>query len=87
MGEEPESFRLFTDFRAEGAYGDTAAYGRAAIDLTASHGLAGSWSAALTLAGGTSVGTMPTQRYWYLGGSQTVRGQRPGSENGNGDSS
>ncbi|MEP6622163.1 MAG: hypothetical protein ABJE47_22765 [bacterium] len=82
VGEDPESFRLFTDFRAEGAHGDTGSYGRAAIDLTASHGF-GSWGAALTLAGGTTVGTVPTQRYWYLGGTQTVRGERPGREVGN----
>jgi hemolysin activation/secretion protein len=32
---------------------------------------------AVTLSGGTSVGTVPVQRLWYLGGAQTVRGQRP----------
>ncbi|HEY4130451.1 MAG TPA: ShlB/FhaC/HecB family hemolysin secretion/activation protein, partial [Gemmatimonadaceae bacterium] len=43
---------------------------------TLSHGL-GKLAGALTLAGGSSVGSLPSQRLWYLGGSQTVRGQSP----------
>ena len=82
IGEDPESFRLFTDFRAEAVHGDTGTYARTAVDLTASHGF-GNWSGALTLAGGTSAGPVPAQRYWYLGGNQTVRGQRPGRQAGN----
>ena len=81
LGLDPQGFRLFTDFRAEGARGDTGMYGRAALDFTASHGI-GDGAAAVTVAGGTSVGILPTQRFWYLGGSQTVRGQRPGREVG-----
>ncbi len=82
FGEDPESFRLFMDARTESALGDTGSYGRAAVDLTASHGF-GAWSGALTIAGGSSIGTLPPQRFWYLGGTQTVRGQRPGKEAGN----
>ena len=77
IGLDPQGFRLFTDGRLEGARGDTGSYGRAALDLTASHGI-GNGAAALTLAGGSSVGILPSQRYWFLGGTQTVRGQRPG---------
>ncbi|HEY5441441.1 MAG TPA: hypothetical protein VIJ90_09195, partial [Gemmatimonadaceae bacterium] len=80
-GLDPQGFRLFSDFRLEGAYADTGAYGRAALDITASHGI-GDGAAALTVAAGSSVGLLPTQRFWYLGGSQTVRGQRPGIEPG-----
>jgi hypothetical protein len=80
FGLDPQGFRLFSDLRLEGARGDTGSYGRAALDLTASHGI-GNGAAALTLAGGSSVGVLPTQRYWYLGGTQTVRGQRPGLGN------
>jgi hemolysin activation/secretion protein len=29
------------------------------------------------------VGALPSQRFWYLGGTQTVRGERPGREAGN----
>ena len=34
-------------------------------------------AAALTLAGGTSVGQLPPQRRWFLGGTQTIRGETP----------
>jgi hypothetical protein len=77
LGLDPQGFRLFTDARVESAHGDSGAYGRAALDLTASQGI-GNGAAALTLAGGSSVGALPPQRYWFLGGVQTVRGQAPG---------
>jgi hypothetical protein len=82
IGENPQGFRLFNDLRLEAAYGDTGTYGRAALDVTASHGIRNG-AAALTVAGGTSFGAIPLQRNWFLGGSQTVRGQRPGTEIGN----
>jgi hypothetical protein len=81
IGLDPDGFRLFSDLRVEAAHGDTGSYGRAALDLTASTGIAGG-AASVTLAGGSAVGTLPTQRYWFLGGSQTVRGQGPGRETG-----
>jgi hemolysin activation/secretion protein len=74
-GLDPAGFRVATDLRVEAARGDSA-YGRAALDLTLSHGL-GLLAGAVTLAGGSSVGSVPAQRLWYLGGSQTVRGQTP----------
>jgi hypothetical protein len=82
FGLDPQGFRLFTDTRLESAWADTGAYGRGAVDVTASHGI-GNGAAAITLAAGSSVGVMPAQRFWYLGGTQTVRGQRPGLETGN----
>jgi len=82
VGEDPAGFRLFNDLRLEGARGDSGTYGRAALDLTASHGI-GNGAAALTLAGGSSIGVLPLQRHWFLGGSQTVRGLRPGVAEGN----
>jgi hypothetical protein len=81
-GLDPQGFRLFSDLRLEGAHGDTGSYGRAALDLTTSHGL-GNGAVALTLAGGSSVGIVPPQRFWFLGGTETVRGHRPGTESGN----
>ena len=81
FGLDPQGFRLFSDFRVEGARADTGAYGRVALDMTASHGI-GDGAAALTVAAGSSAGILPAQRFWYLGGSQTVRGQRPGREAG-----
>ena len=82
LGLDPQGFRLFGDTRLEAARGDTGSYGRAALDLTASHGI-GNGAASVTVAGGSSVGVLPTQRFWFLGGTQTVRGQRPGIKAGN----
>ena len=82
VGEDPQGFRLFNDLRLEVAHGDTGTYGRAALDVTASHGI-GNGAAALTLAAGSSAGVLPIQRNWFLGGSQTVRGLRPGTGVGN----
>jgi hypothetical protein len=76
--KDPQGFRLFNDLRLEAAHGDTGTYGRVALDVTASHGV-GNGAVALTLAGGTSVGILPIQRNWFLGGTQTVRGLRPGT--------
>ncbi|MDB4883813.1 MAG: hypothetical protein JWL95_2579 [Gemmatimonadetes bacterium] len=82
IGANPQGFRLFNDLRLEAAHGDTGSYGRAALDVTATHGI-GNGAAALTLAGGTSAGVLPLQRNWFLGGSPTVRGLRPGTAVGN----
>ena len=82
FGEDPQGFRLFNDLRVEAAVADTGSYGRIALDVTASHGI-GEGAVALTLSGGSSVGVLPLQRNWFLGGSQTVRGLRPGTGVGN----
>jgi hypothetical protein len=82
IGLDPQGLRFFGDLRLETARGDTGTYGRAALDLTMSHGI-GNGAASLTLAGGSSVGVLPIQRNWFLGGSQTVRGQRPATGIGN----
>ncbi len=76
-GLDPRGLRVLTDARAELARGDSL-YGRAALDVTVSHGI-GALAAAVTLAGGSSVGALPSQRRWYLGGTHTVRGQSPDS--------
>jgi hypothetical protein len=77
-GLDPNAFRFFSDLRLEGATSDTAgtAYGRSAVDMTFTKGI-GTVVAALTLGGGTSVGNVPSHRQWFVGGTQTVRGQRP----------
>ena len=74
-GLDPRGLRLVSDLRLEAAHGDSL-YGRGALDLTASHGL-GRLAAALTVSGGSSLGALPSQREWFLGGSKTVRGQAP----------
>ena len=75
-GLDPRGFRTLSDVRLEAATGDSS-YGRAAVDMTFSAGLPKRLTAALTVAGGTSVGQLPPQRRWFLGGTQTIRGQTP----------
>jgi hypothetical protein len=74
-GLDPAGLRVFSDLRFEAAASDSM-YGRGALDLTVSHGL-GLVAASVTASAGSSVGGLPPQRFWYLGGSQTVRGQSP----------
>ena len=74
-GLDPAAFRLFTDLRMEAAAGQST-YGRGAVDLTGSKGV-GPIAGSLTISGGSSVGSLPPQRNWFLGGLQTVRGQSP----------
>ena len=75
-GLDPRGFRSFADFRAEAAGGDSV-YGRGAFDVTFSTGLPGDLATSLSLAAGASVGHVPPQRLWYLGGTHTIRGQSP----------
>ena len=79
-GLDPQGFRAHSDFRLEIGQGDEG-YGRAAMDVTLSRGL-GRFAGAITGGGGSSVGDLPVQRFWFLGGSQTVRGQRAGTAAG-----
>ena len=74
-GEDPYGWRGLLEGRVEGAVG-TADYGRGALDFTLSRALAVSVEGALTIGGGASVGELPPQRHWFLGGAQTIRGQR-----------
>ena len=74
LGLDPRGFRLFSDIRLEGSGGDFR-YGRAAGDITLSRTLFADVAAGVTIAAGSSVGTLPPQRHWFLGGVQTIRGQ------------
>jgi hypothetical protein len=75
FGLNPEGHRLFTDLRLEGAGGDSL-FGRGALDLTLTEQI-GWLSTALTASGGSSVGGLPMQRQWFLGGTHSIRGQSP----------
>lgn len=77
FGDDPDGLRAFSDVRIEAAAG-TFDYTRAMADLTVTHPFAGLLNGALTVSGGTSAGSVPTQRLWYLGGTSTVRGQDVG---------
>ncbi|MEP6509563.1 MAG: BamA/TamA family outer membrane protein, partial [Gemmatimonadales bacterium] len=81
-GLDPHGLRLFAETRAEAATG-TLDYVRGMFDATASHGLGSKLDGAVTLAAGSSAGTLPIQRAWFLGGSQSVRGQAAGAAIGN----
>ncbi|MEO8909895.1 MAG: hypothetical protein ABI408_06660 [Gemmatimonadaceae bacterium] len=80
-GLDPHGFRALTDFKLEGAAG-TFDYSRGLVQTTLSHGLGRALDGALTLGGGTSGGHVPIQKQFYLGGVQTVRGQRAGAATG-----
>ena len=73
-GDDPRRLRTLGDLRVEGATGDFQ-YARAMLDLTMSRDLFGPLAASVTGAAGSSVGGLPAQKLWYLGGVHTVRGQ------------
>jgi hypothetical protein len=81
-GLNPYGFRLVSDVRVDGAGGDQN-FGRGALDLTASHPLgrllSRDFSASITAGAGTSVGEVPVQRMWFVGGTNSVRGQAAGA--------
>ena len=78
LGLDPHGFRALTDIKLEGAAG-TFDYSRGSVQTTLSHGLGHAIDGALTLGGGTSGGHLPIQKQFFLGGVQTVRGQRAGA--------
>jgi hypothetical protein len=77
-GLDPHGLRLFGQTSAEAVTG-TRDFLRGMFDATVSHGLTSRFDGALTLAGGTSAGQVPIQRAWFLGGSQTIRGEPAGA--------
>lgn len=76
-GLDPKGWRATGDVRLEGATGESD-YGRAFLETTVSKGL-GPIAASLTTAAGTSVGELPSQRHFFLGGLHSVRGQTAGT--------
>jgi hypothetical protein len=77
-GLDPHGFRALTDLKLEGGAG-AFDYSRGSLQTTLSRGLGRSLDGALTLGGGTSGGQVPIQKQFFLGGVQTVRGQRAGA--------
>ena len=78
VGLDPAHTRWLVDVRGEGGVGSFG-YGRLFGDVTVSRPLLEHVDGALTLGAGSSVGTVPAQRHFYLGGPFTVRGQDPGA--------
>ncbi|MEO6209395.1 MAG: hypothetical protein ABIQ10_04625 [Gemmatimonadaceae bacterium] len=81
FGLDPQGLRAVVDLRGEGATG-TFDYARASAEATATHALGAKLDGALTASVGSSVGSIPIQRAWFLGGVATVRGQEPGTQAG-----
>lgn len=77
VGEVATEFRLFAEAKLEGGVGDFD-YTRGMVEVIASHPFVGFLLPSLSLSAGTSGGTLPLQRNWFVGGSRSVRGQRSG---------
>ena len=86
-GLDPQGWRESIDGRVEGAlgkiYDSTYSYGRVALDGTITHPITRWLTMQVGGGAGTSVGTIPPQRDWFLGGAWTIRGQQPGTAVGN----
>jgi hypothetical protein len=82
LGLDPRGLRAILDARVEAGVGDFE-YARGAADLTVSRTITDHVSAAFTVSAGTSAGDVPVQRFWFLGGPHTVRGQDAGTAAGN----
>jgi hypothetical protein len=81
FGLDPKGLRSTLGLRGEGGTG-TFDYARASAEATATHSLGAKLDGALTASIGGSVGSVPVQRFWFLGGVATVRGQEPGTQAG-----
>ena len=77
-GLDPEGWRFAYDTRAELGGGDWL-YQRGAIDVVVSRHVVGPFAASVSAGGGAAFGQVPAQRFFYLGGLHTVRGQSPGT--------
>lgn len=87
-GLDPQGWRAFSELRLEGGWFaptadslDADLYARAALDLTISRGFGHRTAASLTVGAGIA-DKAPVQRLFLLGGTETVRGQRPGAQTG-----
>jgi hypothetical protein len=77
-GSDPRGFRAFTTLRGESGVGSFT-YTRALADVTLSRAILPRVDGALTLSAGSTTAGSPRQRWFYLGGSQTIRGQQAGA--------
>jgi hemolysin activation/secretion protein len=87
-GLDPQGWRAFSELRLEGGNFDPSVdslaadfYTRAAVDLTLSRGFGQRAAASLTVGAGIADKAL-VQRLFLLGGTETVRGQRPGTQSG-----
>jgi hypothetical protein len=78
--DRPQGLRVTTVLNGEAGTG-TFQYARASVEGTATR-VVGWFSTALSGAIGSSVGDVPRQRGWFVGGVRTVRGQIAGTQDG-----
>jgi len=77
-GLDPRGFVVTGNTRVEAArWRDN--YARGMTELTVAHGFGATGQLKLTGASGYSLGDLPAQRYWYLGGPYTVHAYRVGT--------
>ncbi|HKJ92471.1 MAG TPA: BamA/TamA family outer membrane protein, partial [Longimicrobiales bacterium] len=80
-GADPARPQLGADLMVQGETGDFR-FGRAQMVLRTVLPITDSLRTGLDIAGGSSVGTVPVQRLWYLGGVHTLRGYGAGAAAG-----
>jgi hypothetical protein len=78
--ERPQGLRITTVLNGEAGTG-TFQYARASVEGSITRPVS-RFSTALTGAIGSSLGDVPRQRGWFLGGVRTVRGQIAGTQDG-----
>ena len=78
--ERPKGLRVTTVLNGEAGTG-TFQYARASVEATVTRPVS-RFSTALTGAIGSSLGDVPRQRGWFVGGVRTVRGQIAGTQDG-----
>ncbi|MBA4156943.1 MAG: hypothetical protein H0X65_05650 [Gemmatimonadetes bacterium] len=75
-GLNPTGFRWGADLFVEGSTG-TFDFARQALTLRSSAPLMAALLGSVEVAGGSSIGRLPAQRAWYLGGPASMRGYAP----------
>jgi hypothetical protein len=81
-GDNPTGVRVSGNTRLETTTG-LRSFSRGMTELTVSRGLGNQTLFSVTGAVGSSIGELPTQRWWYLGSPYTIHGQSPGAAAGN----
>lgn len=80
-GLDPEGTQFSARLSLEAAGGELG-YGRAATELRLARGLGRGVLGTISGAAGSSIGTLPAQRQWHLGGAQTIHAHRVGALSG-----
>jgi hypothetical protein len=75
FGRDADGLRVTTDVRVEAAVAREH-YARTFVDVTAASPLFGVLDASITASAGGSLGALPPQRRFFLGGAQSLRGFR-----------